>query len=187
MTHLYSREEVRVGIADPAVLGWLHPAAGHWSALVVVVGERCKEHDADDGVQRGARSITSPRAAGPQRGVGRTRPSEGDRTIGTGIEDERNPVAVDGATETARLLDEPGRDLDRVGGGLEVVGEEQLGLRSDEGGAGDLDHGFEEGESGELGRDTEARDGWREGGGSGRFADVQPCGSRRDGPSMRTV
>ena len=116
-----------------------------------------------------------------------TRRSEGDRTVGTGVEDERDAVAVDGAAERERLLDEPARDL---GGGarrLEVVGAEQLRVRGDESGAGHFERGFEQREGGELRRDAEAQDGRRKGGSAGWLADVYPWGSRRDGPSIRTV
>ena len=94
---------------------------------------------------------------------------------------------MDGAAETVRLLDEPSRGLGRVGEGLDVVGVKQLRLRGDEGGAGDLERGFEQREGGELGCDAELQYGWREGSGDGRFAEVYPWGSRRDGPSMWTV
>jgi len=116
-----------------------------------------------------------------------TWPSEGNGPVRTGLEDERDAVAVDGAAETARLLNEPSCDRGGVGEGLDVVGVKQFWLRGDEGGAADLERGFEQREGGKLRREAELQDGRREGGGGGRFADVYPWGSRREGPSMRTV
>ena len=113
--------------------------------------------------------------------------SEWERTVGPEVEDERDAVAVDGAAESERLIDESRGDLGGVGRGLEV-GAEQLGLRGDECSAGDLEGGFEERERGELRGETELRRrvGVKAAAEAG-LADVQPCGSRSDGPSMRTV
>ena len=107
--------------------------------------------------------------------------SEGNRAVGTGVEDERDAVAPDGAAEPERLLDELGGHLSGGDGGHEVVGA-QLGVRGDEGSAGHLERGFEQRERGELGCEAQARDGRSEGGGGGGLADVHPWGSRRDGP-----
>ena len=107
--------------------------------------------------------------------------SEGDRLVRRRVEDERDTVTVHVAAEGPCLLDKRGGDLGGVGRRLEVVGSHQLRLRGDEGRAGDVEGGLEERERGELGRDAEGDDGWREGGGNRRVADVHPCGSRRDG------
>lgn len=93
--------------------------------------------------------------------------SEGDRAVGTRVEDERDAVVVDGAAEPERLLHELEGDLGGGDRGHEVVLTEQLGVSGDEGSAGHLERGFEQRERRELGCDTQARD-WRSEGGGAR-------------------
>jgi hypothetical protein len=69
--------------------------------------------------------------------------SEGNRAVGTRVEDERDAVVVNGAAEPERLLDELKGELSGGYRRHEVVGAEQLGVCGDEGSAGHLERGFE--------------------------------------------
>ena len=64
---------------------------------------------------------------------------------------------------------------------------EQLGLRCEQGGSCHFESSFEQRQRTEFGREPEVHDRRGVRGGARGAVDVQPCGSRRQGPSMRIV
>jgi hypothetical protein len=89
---------------------------------VVARGKRPTTGGAKRGRGRGKSAGDGSRGGARDRGCA-IRRSEWDRTVGTGIDDERDTIALDGAAERERLRDDSRGDVGGVGGGLEVRAE----------------------------------------------------------------